>query len=273
MSHTTTALRLWYTMIYHFDEAGEGGCVEAGKTRRVHLMDELRGVLIIGVVLYHLLYDLAVLFPVGIPWMFDPWMNHARNVCTGSLIVISGISCLYSRSNLRRGLRTFGLGLLLSLVTGIFMPSQFILFGILHFFGASMMLYALLRPLLERIPAIPGIVGCVLLFCLTWNVYSGYVNILGYTLHLPDFLYNKPLLFPVGFACQGLSSADYYPLLPWSFLFFAGSFFGRYVRAGKLPEFCYQSHFPWLSRLGSHTLIIYLVHQPVIYGVLTLLFH
>ena len=53
MAHTTTALRLWYTMIYHFDEAGEGGCVEAGKTRRVHLMDELRGVLIIGVVLYH----------------------------------------------------------------------------------------------------------------------------------------------------------------------------------------------------------------------------
>lgn len=247
--------------------------MEAAKTRRVHFMDELRGVLIIGVVLYHLLYDLAVLFPVGIPWMFDPWMNHLRNVCTGSLIVISGISCLYSRSNLRRGLRTFGLGLLLTLATGIFIPGQFILFGILHFFGASMMLYALLHPLLDRIPTLAGIIGCILLFCLTWTIYSGFVRVFGVTFYLPDFLYNKPLLFPLGFACQGISSADYYPIFPWIFLFFAGSFFGRYVRAGRLPEFFYQSHLPWLAQVGSHTLIIYLVHQPVIYGVLTLLFH
>ena len=247
--------------------------MEAAKTRRVHLMDELRGVLIIGVMLYHLLYDLAVLFPVGIPWMFDPWMNHARNACTGSLIVISGISCLYSRSNLRRGLRTFGLGLLLTLVTGLVMPGQLILFGILHFFGASMMLYALLSPLLERIPTLPGLLGSVFLFLVTWTVYSGYLSFFGWHLYLPDFLYDKPLLFPVGFACAGLSSADYYPLIPWSFLFFAGSFFGRYVRAGRLPDFCYRSHCPPLALLGRHTLLLYLVHQPVFYGILTLIFH
>ncbi len=100
--------------------------MENTRPRRVHLMDELRGVLILGVVLYHLLYDLAVLFPVGIPWMFSPWMDQARNVCTGSLIVISGISCHYARSNLRRGLRTFGWGMLLTVVTGLVIPSQFL---------------------------------------------------------------------------------------------------------------------------------------------------
>ena len=46
--------------------------------RRVHFIDELRGFLIIFVVLYHLLYDLAVIFPIGIDWMFDPWMNTLR---------------------------------------------------------------------------------------------------------------------------------------------------------------------------------------------------
>lgn len=60
--------------------------MELAKPRRVHLMDELRGVLIIGVVLYHLLYDLAVLFPVGIPWMFSDWMNSVRNICAGALL-------------------------------------------------------------------------------------------------------------------------------------------------------------------------------------------
>lgn len=243
------------------------------KPRRVHLMDELRGVLIIGISLYHLLYDLAVIFPVGIPWMFSDWMNAIRNVMAGSLIVISGISCHYSRSNLRRGLRTFGLGMLLTVVTGLVIPSQFILFGILHFFGSMMMLYALLRPLLERVPTLAGLAGSVLLFLLTWTIFSGFVRVFGTTYYLPTFLYNKPLLFPFGFSCAGISSADYYPLMPWGFLFLAGSFFGRYVRAERLPGFCYRSYLPRLAWIGSHTMAIYLVHQPVIYGVLTLIFH
>lgn len=241
--------------------------------RRVHLMDELRGVLIIGVVLYHLLYDLAVIFPVGIPWMFSDAMNHARNVCTGSLIVISGISCHYTRSNLRRGLRTFGWGMALTVVTGLVIPSQFIVFGILHFFGASMMLYGLAEPLLKKIPTLPGLAGSILLFLLTWDIYSGFVRVMGAVWYLPSFLYNKPILFPIGFACQGISSADYYPLMPWGFLFLAGMFFGRTVKAEALPDFCYQSHLPPLAWLGTRTLAIYLIHQPVIYGVLSLLFH
>ncbi|MCI9666223.1 MAG: DUF1624 domain-containing protein [Angelakisella sp.] len=247
--------------------------MELAKPRRVHLMDELRGVLIIGVVLYHLLYDLAVLFPVGIPWMFSDWMNSVRNICAGALIVVSGISCHYTRSNWRRGLRAFGLGMLLTVVTALFIPSQLILFGILHFFGSMMMLYALLQPLLEKVPTMAGLLGSTLLFFLTWPIFSGFIRVLGVTVYLPEFLYNKPLLFPLGFACQGIASADYYPLIPWGFLFLAGSFFGRYVRAGRLPEFCYRSHLPLLARIGNHTMLIYLVHQPVIYGLLALIFH
>ncbi len=247
--------------------------MELAKPRRVHLMDELRGVLIIGVVLYHLLYDLAVLFPVGIPWMFSDWMNSVRNICAGALIVVSGISCHYTRSNWRRGLRAFGLGMLLTVVTALFIPSQLILFGILHFFGSMMMLYALLQPLLEKVPTMVGLLGSTLLFFLTWPIFSGFIRVLGVTVYLPEFLYNKPLLFPLGFACQGIASADYYPLIPWGFLFLAGSFFGRYVRAGRLPEFCYRSHLPLLARIGNHTMLIYLVHQPVIYGLLALIFH
>ncbi len=247
--------------------------MELAKPRRVHLMDELRGVLIIGVVLYHLLYDLAVLFPVGIPWMFSNWMNSVRNICAGALIVVSGISCHYTRNNWRRGLRAFGLGMLLTVVTALFIPSQLILFGILHFFGSMMMLYALLQPLLEKVPTMAGLLGSTLLFFLTWPIFSGFIRVLGVTVYLPEFLYNKPLLFPLGFACQGIASADYYPLIPWGFLFLAGSFFGRYVRAGRLPEFCYRSHLPLLARIGNHTMLIYLVHQPVIYGLLALIFH
>ena len=135
-----------------------------------------------------------------------------------------------------------------------------------------MMLYGLCQLALERIPAPVGAVGCGGLFFLTWPVYGGYLMLFGQRIYLPDFLYRQPLLFPLGFSCPGISSADYYPLMPWGFLFLAGAFLGRYVKAGVLPELCYRRHLPVLGWLGRHTMAIYLVHQPVIFGVLTLLF-
>ena len=239
---------------------------------RVHGMDELRGILIIYVVVYHLLFDLAVLFPAPVDWVFDPWMNRLRDCMTGALIVFSGASCHYTRSNLRRGLKTFGWAMVLTVVTALFMPSQTIIFGILHFFGAAMMLYALAEKAIARVPALPGVLGSVLLYAFTRDIYYGTVGLFGWRLAVPDFFYDKVLLFPLGFRCQGVSSGDYYPILPWIFLFLAGSFLGRYMKAGRFPRWFYQSHFPALAWAGSHTLPIYLVHQPIIYGALSLFY-
>lgn len=241
--------------------------------QRIHFLDELRGFLIIFVVWYHFMYDLY-LFGVGAPWFFSPLMNNMRNLFVAALVIISGISAHLSRSNLRRGMRTLLLALGLSVVTYIAMPTQLIIFGILHFFGSSMLLYHFLKKPLSRIPPIWGFCLSVLLFCLTFDVYSGVVGIagLGLTLPLPAFLYNQPLLYPLGFACNGLLSADYYPLIPWFFLFVAGGFCGDAVRSGRFPDFFYRLHAPWLAAVGQHTLLIYLLHQPILYGAMYLFF-
>lgn len=249
-----------------------GPCTD-GRAVRAHAMDELRGILILYVVLYHLLYDLAVVFPVEISWMFDPWMNVLRDCMTGTLIMISGVSCLYSRNNLRRGLKTFGWGMALTLGTLIAMPSQLILFGILHFFGTAMLLYHLLQHPLSKIPAAPGAAVSMLLFFLTRSLYDGFVGLGPFRFAVPAFFYDKPLLFVFGFRCRGISSADYYPLLPWIFLFFAGVFVGRYIRAGRFPGWFYRLHFPRLAWIGRHTLWIYLIHQPVLFAVLYAVFY
>lgn len=244
------------------------------KTGRVHLLDELRGFLIIYVVIYHALYDLAVIFPIGIAdWFFCPLMETVRDLFTGSLIVISGISSLYSRSNIRRGARTLLLALGLTLVTYIFMPDQLIIFGILHFFGTAMLLYGICEPLLRKIPTLTGAAGSLLLFFFTRHVYDGYLGLFGqFRIALPAFLYNKPWLFPVGFFCAGIESADYYPILPWFFLFLLGSFLGRYIRDGRAPQSFWELQVPWLAYIGRHTMIIYLLHQPIVYGLLLLIF-
>lgn len=245
----------------------------AAGRRRVPTLDELRGFLIIYVVVYHLLYDLAVLFPGGVPWMFSDWMNGLRDFMTGTLIVISGISCHYSRNNLRRGLKTLGWGMALTVVTLIFMPSQLIIFGILHFYGVAMMLYHPLEQLLRKVPVWPGAAASLLLFFFTKNIYYGTVGLFGVTINVPSFFYNRLLLWPLGFQCRGVSSADYYPLLPWFFLFLLGALVGRAIKDGGFPRWFYQSHIPPLGWVGSRTLPIYLIHQPVLYGVLYLVFY
>ena len=79
------------------------------------------------------------------------------------------------------------------------------------------------------------------------------------------------LLFALGFR-TGHYSADYYPMIPWVFLFLAGGFLGRLFARGTVPEVFRKNPVPALSWLGRHTMIIYLLHQPVVYGVMAAYF-
>jgi uncharacterized membrane protein len=244
------------------------------KTGRLFLLDELRGLLILNVVAYHTLYDLVYLFGVNIGWFRTQGAYWWQQWMSGSLIFLAGISCLLTRSNLRRGAKTFALGLALTLGTWLAMPDQIIAFGILHFMGAAMLLFALLRPLLDKIPPKAGLWVCLALFVLTKNIYYGNVGIpYLWEVDLPQLFYRSRLLFPIGLPHPTFFSADYFPLIPWLFLFLAGSFLGRRIPAGKVPPFACQSRIPVLAFLGRHTLAIYLVHQPLIFVLLYLIFN
>jgi uncharacterized membrane protein len=183
-------------------------------------------------------------------------------------IALSGISCRYSRSNLKRGLRTLLFGLGLTIVTVLFMPSEAIYFGILHFMGTAMLLFAVLRPLIDQIPAAAGLLCSLLLFVLTLDVPVGTLGLGAFSVALPDALYRYPWLMPLGFGGMG---ADYFPLIPNFFLYLAGAFAGTYVAAGKLPAWFYATRFKILAAIGRRTIIIYLLHQPVLIGLFTLI--
>lgn len=107
---------------------------------RVILFDELRGVSILSMLLYHLCYDLAVLFGVGgMQWFFSPAASLWQLCICGVFIFVAGACCSYSKNNLRRGLRLFLLGMLFTVVTAVVMPDQLIVFGLLHFLGVAVL--------------------------------------------------------------------------------------------------------------------------------------
>ena len=81
------------------------------------------------------------------------------------------------------------------------------------------------------------------------------------------------MLFPLGLHDSGFASADYFPMMPWFFLFIAGSYFGIIAKDGRLPKFCYPTHIKWLAVVGRYTIWIYVLHQPIIYFIFSLIFH
>lgn len=232
-------------------------------SQRILLMDTLRGVLIILVVLFHLLYDLDMIFGVNTGLFEQQWFFTFRDCFVGMLILISGISCNLSRNNIKRGLKTLGWGVVISIVTALFMPSERIIFGILHFFGTAMIVYGIFQKIFNKINPIIGVITSGLIYLLTLNIYE--IELSGLNVVMKYFL------FIVGFN-TGCWSADYYPLIPWIFIFLAGAFAGRNIKSTKLPNFFYQNICPPLTFIGQHTLIIYILHQPIIYGALYILF-
>ncbi len=239
---------------------------------RAALLDELRGLMILNVVAFHLCYDLAFLFMVDMPWFHSLYAYYWQQWMAGSLIFFAGISCRYARDNRKRGLQTLLWGVLLTAVSLVIMPGQPIFFGILHFMGTAMLLFVLLRPLLDKLPPAGGFWAGLALHLLTRGVPYGFVGLGPLSVELPSDLYQSSWLFPLGLPHPGFAAADYFPLLPWLFLFFAGAYLGVPMSQGRLPGWVYSSRLPWLGWLGRKTLVIYLLHQPILYGILWVLF-
>ena len=73
-------------------------------------------------------------------------------------------------------------------------------------------------------------------------------------------------LWWLGFRNASFFSSDYFPIIPWIFVYFAGNIVGLWVTEKKLPPKFYSMRVPFLADVGRNTLIIYLLHQPVLYG-------
>ncbi|MCL2634436.1 MAG: DUF1624 domain-containing protein [Oscillospiraceae bacterium] len=240
--------------------------------KRAGFLDEVRGFAILCMVVYHVMFLLKFQFEVDVKIFFESWFSYIQSFFAGTFIFISGTVCRYSKNNIKRGAQCFLLGMVVTFVVALFVPQFPILFGILHFMGICMILFGLGEKMWDYIPAFIGIIICVALFVLTFNVRNGYLGFGELSIALPDMLYEARLLFPLGFRYKGFDSADYFPLFPWMFLFFAGGYFGVYVKNNQMPAFFYKTRVRFLAATGRYTIWIYLLHQPIAFLILSIIF-
>lgn len=219
-------------------------------------------------VAYHFCYDLRYLY--GLPLRF---MDERSGFCWQQMIcwtfiLVSGASAALSRRPARRGMAVLGCGMLLTVVTFLIMPGQRIVFGVLHLLGCAMLLTAGLLPLLQRLSPAAGAAGSFLLFLGTRWISSGLL--FGVRIFEPGMV-STNLFAPLGIYGPGFFSADYFPVIPWYFLFLTGYFLFGVLRAGGAGGLLSRK-IPLLSAAGRHTLPVYLIHQPILMGICLLIF-
>lgn len=234
---------------------------------RYHLLDVIRGITLISMICYHAAWD--IVYIVGHDWPF--YHTHGafvwqQSICW-SFILLSGFCMTLSVHKWRRGFLVYACGLLVSAVTLVFLPEDRVVFGVLTFIGTAMLITALFYDELSKISPAVGIILNAWLFYLFREVNSGYLQLWpGKTITLPASWYHGYAFTYLGFMDPTFYSTDYFSVLPWLFLFWCGLFIGLLLRKSRWMDSRIMSFniLPF-SFLGRHSLLIYLLHQPVIY--------
>ena len=227
---------------------------------RLWEVDILRGIAIILMIIFNYSFALSFLNIYTINSGSFYWYVFP-SIIAGMFISISGLSLTLSYNQIKskkevhkrfflRGLKIFSLGMLITIVTFLTFPEAFIIFGILHLIGFSI-IFGQFFVKFKRLNLLLGILLILLGF------------------YLQNFRFDFPWLLWLGFIPKDYLTFDYFPILPWFGVSLLGIFFGNILynkgkRNFKIRDFSDTLVVKILSFLGRNSLTIYLLHQPIL---------
>jgi len=228
------------------------------KKKRIEIIDALRGFAVTLMVIHHALYNTATF--LGAPWWLykNPVFDVLQALFIGLFIVISGISSRFSRGNVERGSIVFVIAVLITYVTvRMEMP---IYFGILHLLGLLMIFYGITRKLWDNIPrkVAPFIYITLIIISALARLYFSPTS---------DNLVISDILSVLGWRQKGFVNYDNQHILPWIFVYLFGTWVGEYIREGRFPSRFYEMKVPVFPFIGRNALLVYVLHQPVLFGI------
>lgn len=232
----------------------------ANSKPRIWELDALRGVCILCVIVVHFLFDLS--FFGGLDLTLPAWYVFIQEYGGAIFVVLSGVCVTLGSKSVRRGLIVFACGMLITAVTygmyrlGMSGADVVVKFGVLHLLGVCMLVY----PAFKKLPpAALTVLGLV-------------IAITGYAIR--GIIVPQRWLFPLGLTYEGFTSSDYFPLFPQLGYFLIGAAIGktayrekRTLLPGSFQKTGIARFFCWC---GRQSLFIYLLHQPIVYGLLEL---
>ncbi len=231
--------------------------------KRFWEIDALRGFAVLLMLVFNYYFTLRFLdvYTVNAGWEY--WWLFPR-IIAGMFIFLVGASLAisYGRKRnykhfLKRGAWIFSLGMLATLATWLYIGQGFIVFGILHLIGLSI----IMALIFFRFNKWNLIIGLIIF------IFGFYIN----SLHSENYW-----LLWLGFIPSDFYSIDYFPILPWFGLLLIGfavgnSLYSKSKRMFKINDFSEKMPIKQLTFLGRHSLLIYVVHQPMLIGIVMLI--
>ena len=221
----------------------------------------LRGFTIVSMVLFHAAYDAAYLYGFDMPWFQGALFQDIwRASISWTFLALAGWMTTLTRSNFRRAALYGVAALVVWVATSVASVDTAVSFGILFCMAASTLVFAVARPVLERMNPLVGTLVFLALFLVTLDV--------------PHHLYPVGGIAWLGFPGSGFSSGDYYPIIPFTFMYLSGAMAARAhakYAGGEYPSWMYIDACPPLSAIGRMSLPIYLLHQPLLLVIFELL--
>ena len=227
---------------------------------RIWELDALRGICILCVIVVHFLFDLS--FFGGLNLTLPAWYVFIQEYGGAIFVVLSGVCVTLGSKSVRRGLIVFACGMLITAVTygmyrlGMSGADVVVKFGVLHLLGVCMLVYPAFKKLPPAALALLGLA----------------IAITGYAIR--GVVVPQHWLFPLGLTYEGFTSSDYFPLFPQLGYFLIGAAIGKTayrekktLLPGSFQKTGIARFFCWC---GRQSLFIYLLHQPIVYGLLEL---
>lgn len=230
------------------------------RKERIWELDFLRGIFILCVIIIHGIYDLRFFFQweINTPYIYD-FIQYNGGIL---FVLLSGICITLGTHFLIRGAIVMACGILISNITIVmyFMnmadESVIIYWGVLHLLGFCMLTYAIFK----HLP--------------TWALCLAAPCIIAIGYYLENYIAQDLWFCWLGLTPKGFVTADFFPVFPYLGWFLFGIVLGRTLYKNKKTLFPNVSSTALPIRIfafcGRHSLWIYLLHQPILYGILLL---
>ena len=241
---------------------------------RVPLIDTLRGVCLIIATVYeffYIIYTFGMLSGTGLYKFAEDFINgDTMHYWVFGFefvfVLLSGISVNYSKNKFKHVLKLLVCSVIITVGSGIFFGFEdAVYFGMVHFLTVGWLIYALIEKKWGELFDKVSLTAWIVLFLLSYMAIKYY--------HVKPLMigsFEVPYYF-IGFTPLNYMPKEFFGILPWIFVFFTGITLGKYLQDGIIPENDYKFGVPGIDVVGRNGMLIYLLHYPVVYGIVLLL--